>query len=273
MPTRRSVLVFLAAGAGLAVPTVAQGFDSRHSAWDALLKRHVMLATSGNASRVRYAGFAAERDALKRYLDALSSVSASVFAAFAEGQQKAFLINAYNAFTVALILERYPGLSSIKDLGSILQGPWKRKFVPLLGGKMSLDDIEHGMLRARGRYDDPRIHFAVNCASVGCPMLRDEAFVADRLEAQLDDQARRFMSDRSRNRWNPAANRLEVSRIFDWYEEDFRLGHRAISSAAAFYARHADQLADAPADRDRIRSGQARVAYLEYDWSLNDASE
>ena len=106
----------------------------------------------------------------------------------------AFLINAYNAFTVELILTRYPKLASIGDLGSLLQNPWKLKFIKLLDTQMSLDNIEHDTLRARGRYDDPRVHFAVNCASIGCPMLREEGFVAERLDAQLDEQTGRFMS-------------------------------------------------------------------------------
>ncbi len=104
------------------------------------------------------------------------------------------------------------------------------------------------MLRERGVYDDPRVHFAVNCASIGCPVLREEAFVAARLEAQLDEQTLRFMSDRTRNRWNAQRGRLELSKIFDWYGEDFRLGHRGIASLPAFAARYADRLADAPAE-------------------------
>jgi hypothetical protein len=184
----------------------------------------------------------------------------------------AFLINAYNAFTVELILTRWPKLESIKDLGSFLQSPWKPKWVPLLGSKVSLDDIEHEMLRKRGRYDDPRIHFAVNCASIGCPALREEAFDASRLEAQLDEQALRFMSDRTRNRYNTATGKLEVSKIFDWFGEDFRLGHRGIGSLAAFTARYADVLADAPADRERVRSAQVEIGFLDYDWKLNHAA-
>jgi hypothetical protein len=120
-------------------------------------------------------------------------------------------------------------------------------------------------------YDDPRVHFAVNCASVGCPMLREEAYVADRLDAQLAQQARRFMADRTRNRWNAARGRLELSKIFDWYGEDFRLGHQGVHSVAAFAATHADLLADAPAARERIRSAKVDMAFLDYDWSLNDA--
>lgn len=264
--TRR---VFLIA-ATAAAPARAEDFDHGHGAWSALLRMHVLPIDGGKASQVRYAAMAADRPALQAYLRALSAVSAPAFERFAKAEQMAFLINAYNAYTIELVLTRYPQLASIKDLGSVLRSPWTHKFVPLLGTTMSLDGIEHDTLRAPGRYDDPRIHFAVNCASVGCPPLREEAFIAERLDAQLDEQARRFMSDRSRNRWNAAGRRLEVSKIFDWYAEDFRRGHRGIASAAAFYARHADVLADAAADRERIRTRRADVSYLDYDWSLND---
>jgi hypothetical protein len=183
----------------------------------------------------------------------------------------AFLINAYNAFTVELILTRYPKLESIKDLGSVFQSPWKPKWVPLLGTKVSLDDIEHEMLRKRGAYDDPRVHFAVNCASIGCPALREEAFTAARLEPQLDEQARRFMADASRNRFNAERGRLEVSKIFDWFGEDFRLGHRGIGSLPDFLARYADQLSADASAREKIKGKQLEVAFLDYDWKLNDA--
>ena len=266
--TRRS---FIAGTAALACTAQAQSFDPSHAAWTALLHKHVVVLGSGKASQLRYAGMAADHAALKAYLASLSSVSAAAFEAFSKAQQMALLINAYNASTAALILTRYPKLASIKDLGSLIQSPWKQKFVPLLGNTVSLDAIEQDMLRARGRYDDPRIHFAANCASIGCPPLREEAYVAERLDAQLDEQARRFLSDRSRNRWNPQTQKLEVSKIFDWYGEDFRLGHRGITSVPAYLSRYAEQLADAPGDRERIRKQDASVAYLDYDWKLNDA--
>jgi hypothetical protein len=100
-------------------------------------------------------------------------------------------------------------------------------------------------------------------------MLREEAFVAERLDTQLDEQAARFMADRSRNRY--AAGKLEVSRIFDWYGKDFALGHKGVASLQDFMARHADLLADSPADRERIRGKAAPLSFLEYDWKLNDA--
>jgi len=271
MTMRRRRLLLAAAATALAPSARAQTFDHGHAALTTLLNRHVVLLRGGQASQLRYAGLAAERKALQAYRDELSALPRAAFERFTRPQQQAFLINAYNAFTIELILTRYPHLRSIKDLGGLLSNPWKPKWIDLLGAKVSLDDIEHGMLRARGVYDDPRIHFAVNCASVGCPMLREEAFVADRLEAQLEQQAQRFMADRTRNRWNPQRQRLELSRIFDWYGEDFRRGDRGIVSLEAFAASHADRLADAPADRERLRSGKVTIAFIDYDWALNDA--
>lgn len=271
---RRRLLAGAAAGMALAAgrPGRAQGsFDHSHAALTALLRRHVVLLRGGQASQVRYGALAAERSALQAYLQGLSAVGDPAFKAFSKPQQQAFLINAYNAFTLELILTKYPDLESIKDLGSLLRSPWKPQWIPLLGTKVSLDDIEHGILRARGRFDDPRVHFAVNCASIGCPALREEAFVPERLDAQLEQQAQRFMGDRTRNRWNVQRQRLEVSKIFDWFGEDFRLGHQGIASLPAFLARHAEQLADAPADRERIRGQKAEIVFLDYDWALNAA--
>ncbi len=247
------------------------GFDHTHAAWTALLRKHVRLLRGGLATQVAYAGFAADRVALKAYLDSLSAVAPATFAGWTKAERQAFLINAYNAFTVELILTRYPNLKSIKDLGTLLSSPWKPKWITLLGTKVSLDDIEHAMLRKRGDYDDPRVHFVVNCASIGCPALREEALVAARLDAQMDEQTLRFMSDRTRNRFDARRGRLELSKIFDWYGEDFQLGHRGIASLPAFAARYAEQLADAPAERERIRAGGVDIAFTDYDWALNDA--
>lgn len=276
--TRRRLLAFTLTAAVSTVaplpPSAAHaqspGFDHGHASWTSLLRQHVRLVRSGQATQVAYAGFKADRTTLKAYLDSLSAVTRAAFAGWPKAERQAFLINAYNAFTVELILTRYPDLKSIKDLGSLLSSPWKPKWITLLGNQVSLDDIEHAMLRKRGDYDDPRVHFAVNCASIGCPALREEAFVAARLDAQMDEQTVRFMSDRTRNRWNAQRGRLELSKIFDWYGEDFGLGHRGIGSLTAFAARYADQLTDAPADRERIRAGGVDIAFTDYDWALND---
>jgi hypothetical protein len=255
----------------LAASNAALAFDQNHAAWDALLKRHVVVAQNGSSSRVDYAGFHADRSALQAYLDGLSSVTQTEYRGWTREQQLAFLINAYNAFTVALVLTRYPDLKSIKDLGSFLKSPWKQEFFMLLGAERSLDAVEQGLIRAPGAFDEPRIHFAVNCASIGCPMLRDNAYVAERLDLQLEESVRRFIGDRSRNRYDPASEKLEVSRIFDWYKADFEKGNRGISSLPQFLARYADFLADEAAARALVRQGQAQIRYLDYDWNLNDS--
>lgn len=265
---RRAWCTWVAAGA-VARVSWAQSFDHRHAAWSQLLAVHVVLLRNGQASEVRYAGISEQRENLRRYLASLSAVTRSEFAWFTKAQQMAFLINAYNAFTVELVLTRYPRLQSIKELGNLLSSPWKPRWIKLLGETVSLDHIEHGWLRKRGVYDDPRIHFAVNCASIGCPMLREEAYAHDRLDQQLDQQTRRFISDRTRNRWNEQLGRLELSRIFDWYAEDFRLGHRGIDSLHRFVSEHAQLLADKESDRVRLRSSQLAIHYLDYDWRLN----
>jgi hypothetical protein len=246
----------------LAAPAAAQGFDHAHGAWDALLKKHVVPIDGGKSSQVRYAGFARDRAALKGYLQALSAVPEAEFNGWGREQRMAFLINAYNAFTVEKILTRYPDLKSIRDFGTVFGNPWKDGFFRLFGRETTLDGIEHGMLRKPGAYNEPRVHFAVNCASVGCPMLREEAYVPVRLERQLEEQAVRFLSDRTRNRF--AAGRLEVSRIFDWYKEDFGVREQ-------YFARYANLLADAAEARGLVAAGKAPLAFLEYDWALNDA--
>jgi hypothetical protein len=132
-----------------------------------------------------------------------------------------------------------------------------------------------GVMSAGQRYDEPRVHFAVNCASIGCPALREEAFVATsletRLEAQMEEQTRRFMADRTRNQYNAQRQRLEVSKIFDWFGEDFRAGYQGIDSLNAFFARYAEQLTDTPAERELVRGEKPDIGFLAYDWKLNDA--
>jgi hypothetical protein len=244
-------LLLLTAGIALSAP--APALDHSHQAWSGLLKKHVVLLDGGKASRLDYAALAHERVALKEYLGSLSRVSEAEFGAWSRAEQMAFLINAYNAYTVEKILTRYPDLKSIWDFGKFFGNPFRDEFFSLLGTRMSLDGIEHGILRKR--YGEPRIHYAVNCASVGCPMLREEAYVGARLEAQLEEQALRFLSDRSRNRFRDG--RLEVSRIFEWFSEDFEPRER-------YFMRYAGVLGVPP-------GAAPRLAFLDYDWSLNDS--
>ncbi len=266
------------ARAALALATLllslsALALDHSHKAWEELLRKHVRYVAAGNASQVSYAGFARDRAALKAVLDEYAKVTRAEFDRWSKPQQQAYLINAYNALTVEKILRRYPNLQSIRDYGTVFGNPWKDRFFTLFGEPAHLDHIEHEILRREGAYDEPRVHVAVVCASIGCPMLRNEAFTAERLEAQLEDAMRRFMSDRTRNRYNPGTGKLEVSRIFDWYGKDFEKGHKGYTSVKATLARYADLLADKPEDRALVREQKAEVAFLDYDWGLNDARQ
>lgn len=259
-----TVLLMLWTGCGSALAA----FDHRHAAWDALLRAHVLPVEHGVATQVHYAAFKRDRTALKGYLDSISAVGRAEFDGWSKPEQLAFLINAYNAFTVELILTRYPDLESIQDFGRFFNNPWKKKYFTLFGKPATLDEIEHGLIRAEGVYDDPRIHMAVNCASIGCPALRNEAFVAGRLDEQLEDGVKRFLSDHSRNRVRRGG--LEVSKIFDWYGNDFTRGFRGARSLEAFLAAYAAQLSDSPEEQQAIREGKYRVKFLDYDWALND---
>ncbi len=240
-----------------------------HRAWDQLLHRHVVAADNGAVTTVDYAGLLDQQPELDLYLEQLAAVSLAEFERWPQAAQLAFLINAYNAWTVKLVLSGYPGIESIKELGSWFSTPWEKKFISLLGTSRSLDDIEHGLIRGSGRYRDPRIHFAVNCASIGCPALRAEAYTAERLDTQLEEQTGLFLSDRSRNRLQDSV--LRVSPLFKWYREDFEKGGPGFNSLNGFFATYAEALALQDADVQGLQAGQIGIEYLRYDWRLNSA--
>jgi hypothetical protein len=264
-------VLLLAAGLLLLVPVPVQAepFDHEHATWNLLVKNNVHWNLNRTASLVNYAGFQKTHDFLKRYLFSLSAVTRTEFDTFRREQQLAFLINAYNAFTVELILTEYPEVTSIKELGSLFSSPWKRKFFLLLGESQNLDGIEHELIRGSGRYDEPLIHFAVNCASIGCPALLDEAFVAKKLDQQLLESTERFLSDRSRNRFDVRTGTLEISSIFDWYAEDFSKGWRGYDSLHDFFRTHADWITDDAESVENLIEAALRIEFLDYDWSLN----
>lgn len=239
-----------------------------HADWTRLLQAHVVATPDGHSTQVDYAGMAADRARLAAYLDQLAAVTRSEYQTWDERRQLAFLINAYNAHTVALVLQHYPDIDSIRDIGGWFSSPWTKDIAPLLGATRSLDDIEHDMIRGEDGFGEPRIHFAVNCASIGCPALRREAYTADKLESQLADQTRRFLADPSRNR--VANGTLQVSSIFKWYKQDFAAGWRGLNSLGAFLANYADALSLTPAQTQQLKNGTLPVDYLDYDWTLND---
>ncbi len=244
-----AVLIALAA-------SVLPAFDHTHARWTRLLQAQTVEAP-GPATNVRYEALKASPAELNAYLAELSSVKAGDFAKWSKEQRLAFLLNTYNAFTVKLVVDNYP-VKSIKDIGGFLSSPWKQKFVPLLGRTISLDEIEHGMIRPTFR--EPRIHFAVVCASVGCPRLQRQAFRATDLETQLATASREFLGDRRWNRVTPKA--VEVSSIFKWYGSDW-------GDPKALRQFLATALGLPEPVRARFLSEAIDLKFTSYNWSLN----
>ncbi len=241
-----------------------KGFDHTHKAWTTFLQKHVRI--KGAASTVEYKSIKSDPQELKNYLGTLEIVTQSEFAKFSEQEKLAFLINAYNAFTIKLIVDHYP-VKSIKDAGTrslsnLGANPWKTKFFKLLGKEQHLDNVEHDMIRML--FNEPRIHFAVVCASIGCPALRNEAFQASQIDRQLEEAATSFLSDTTRNRYVPDAKKLELSSIFKWYRDDFTKKH---GSLVAFIA---PRITTNPEYQKIIQDKKTEVSYLDYDWSLNE---
>ncbi|BFM21209.1 DUF547 domain-containing protein [Gilvimarinus japonicus] len=260
-------VVFLSLALWLcAMPSSATEFDHQHSIYAKVLANHVHWEQDGVASRVAYADLKANPSRLTQYIGLLEEVTQKDFERWSKPQQLAFLINAYNAHTLQLVITHYP-VESIKDIGRFWQSPWKNRFFTLLGESMSLDDLEHDIIRKPGRYNEPRIHFAVNCASVGCPALRTEPFIAQRLDAQLEDSSVRFLRDASRNRYRDGE--LQVSAIFKWYRQDFERGWLGVNTLASFFLRYADALSLTQEQRLQLENGTVHYEFLPYDWSLN----
>jgi hypothetical protein len=223
-----------------------------HATLSKLLGKYV------NRSGVDYAGLKQESTTLISYLEEMANVSDSEFKRLSKDQQMAFLINLYNASTLKLVVDHYP-VKSIKDIGASSGGPWKQPVVRLFGKATTLDSIENELLRPI--YKDPRIHFAINCASIGCPSLRSEAFQAEKLASQLDEQTRLFLKDLSKNRIEPKNKALYLSSIFDWFKDDF-IGKSG--SIEKFITPFLD-----PTDRQALEKGGFAIKYNEYSWSLN----
>jgi len=221
-----------------------------HSAYDRLLKKYV-----NDRGLVNYKGFKSEEKAFNAYLDKLSQTPPA--SSWSKDDQIAYWINAYNAYTIRLILNHYP-VKSIKDIGSRIKipfvtTPWAAKFITIGGESMSLDNIEHGTLRKK--FDDPLIHFALVCASISCPKLRNEAYTASKLDAQLDDQGRDFINNPSKNKL--AAGEAQLSKYFDWYKGDWNKGGQSVIKWVNRYA-------------TTPITEKTKINYLTYDWNLNE---
>ncbi len=247
----------------LALPALASeseisSFDQSHSLWNKVLKGYVIV--EGPTSWVQYSTLKKNPEELNQYLSQLESVTKTDFSRFSENEKLAFLINAYNALTVKLILDHYP-LKSIKDLGGLFSSAWKIKFFTLFGEKHRLDDIEHKMIRKA--FNEPRIHSVLVCAAKSCPGLRNEAFTASRLDEQLDNATITFLRDPKRNYFDANARVIYLSSIFKWYGDDF---DKKYGSIKAFIA---PRIAKNPTEETMIRNDATVIKYLNYDWSLN----
>lgn len=230
-----------------------RAFD--HAAFDALLRRHV------RDGRVDYDAFQAA-PTFRAYLDALDAANPAVLD---EPERLAFWINAYNAYTIALIVQ-HGERESIRNINKTLglvaaKGPWKEPLVRAGGRRLTLDEVENEIVRKQ--FHEPRIHFALVCAALSCPPLRAEAYVGARLDAQLDEQARVFLLHTpAGNRVDVAARRLYVSPIFDWYRQDF-------GGSDASIARFIAQYYAAGPERDLLLGGSFKLETTPYDWTLN----
>lgn len=259
-----ALLVFTTLYFTAAITGAAQ-FDRTHAGYDALLKQFV---TDG---RVDYQGLKADTTALDRYLDSTAGVSKAAFNAWTESERLALLINLYNAATLKLIVDHYP-VKSIKKIGSIIKGPWDQPVVRLFGETITLNNMEHDIVRKR--YNEPRIHLALVCAAKGCPPLRSEAYVASKLDAQLDEQSRRFLASPAGLRIDRGKKVVYFSSIFKWYGEDFVAGFSPSSGFSGLdntertVANFCSGYLSAP-DGDYLKAGGYSVKYLDYDWALN----
>ena len=215
-----------------------------HEKWNTLLKKHV----SASSGMVNYEGFKTDRESLNSYLNLLKNNHPK--SSWSKNQQMAYWINAYNAFTVDLILRNYP-LKSINDISKGGKKPWDIAFIKIGDKTYTLNDIEHKILRPK--FQDPRIHFAVNCASISCPLLLNEAFTEQNLEEKLQQQAKRFINDKSRNKISSSS--AQLSKIFEWFKGDFEKNGSIIDFLNKY-------------SNTKI-TPKAKITYLNYNWNLN----
>ncbi len=221
-----------------------------HGIWNALLKKFVT-----DDGHVNYKGFIKDSLELNKYLKILTDNPPNE-KEWTSNQQKAYWINAYNAFTVKLIVKYYP-VKSIKDIGSTIQipfinTPWDIKFISIGDKILNLNNIEHSILRKK--FKDPRLHFALVCAARSCPKLRNEAYTALKLEDQLTDQAKDFLADKSKN--IIAADEVKISKIFSWYSMDFPKEENFIAFLNQYIP-------------SKIKES-AKITYMDYLWNLNE---
>lgn len=231
-------------------------FDHTHAKYQNVLNEYVMQNEA--QSLVNYAALKKTPEILSQYLKQLSKIKKEEFSKWTSDQKLATLINAYNAWTLKLIIDHYP-VSSIKDIGTWLTSPWKKVFFKWLGDDSYLDFIEHEQIRKD--FKEPRIHFALVCASIGCPSLSSKVFLAKTLDAQLEAASSLFLNDQTKNRISSLSPlKLQLSSIFKWYGSDFPDLNLFISK----------RMTSDPHVAGNIEKGNYKAEYLTYNWDLND---
>lgn len=242
--------------AGSLSEAVKVQFDHSHSLWTNLLQKYVL---NGNVDYEKWKETGT--DSLNSYLQTFSSVSKKDYQKWNKNQKIAFWINAYNAFTVRLILDHYP-IQSIRKIGFLPFSAFRKKFISmpeLKKNKLSLDGIEKGILLKE--FQEPRIHFALVCASKSCPVLQSNAYQEKGLEAQLERDAKAFIQDPRKNYYKEKSKTLYLSSIFKWYKPDFTKAKKTLKAYVVQYME--------PQLRQRIRLEKVKIKFLKYDWSLN----
>ncbi len=246
----KSILVFI-----FSLFTCLTGFAQTkapsHEIFDKLLKKNVTAD-----GKVNYKAFIKDSVELSKYLQLISAAPPDE-KTWSRYEQIAYWINAYNAYTIKLIIKYYP-LKSIKDIGSSIQipfvnTPWDIKFITIGKEKMDLNNIEHGNLRKK--FDDPRIHMALVCASKSCPILLNEAYDPKKLDDQFAKQTKAFLADPFRNKIS--ANKPQLSMLFKWYGMDFNKNGGTVRDFINKYS-------------DVKLKPDAKISYVEYDWGLNE---
>ncbi len=228
-----------------------------------------LLSTFVKGDRVDYEGLEDRKDDLEAVVAGFAALSGDSLAAMSKNEQIAFYVNAYNAITLFSIVERYPDIKSIKDIS----GVWDKRKWDVAGEIMTLNDIEHKKLRAK--YDEPRIHFAINCASLGCPPLSDAPFLAETLEEQLSERTHSFFNDPERFKYDSKSGKLRVTKIFKWFGDDFVSNNNARPKNASLSKKEAAIVAFIAARlpeelAQKVLNGAKSIDYLDYGWTLND---
>jgi hypothetical protein len=246
----------------IAAPRVVAAQAPDPAELSTILKVHV--AQGG----VDYTGVKANRAGLDRYITQVGAVTAANYDTWNRNQQLAYLLNAYNAIVLQSVIDKYPIKRSLHPMALLrpgnsvwqIPGFFNETTHRVAGRQLTLDDIEHKLLRATFR--EPRIHVALVCAARSCPPLRGAAYMGDSIDVQLDDQARAFLNDRARNLVDHERGVIRLSEIFKWFSDDFGGSEKGVITFVSHYM-------SAPTQQ-WLRDGKYRITYFDYDWTLND---